>query len=67
MAVVQIKARFNKVQYHGGTMKRAFGIERERGKRARERRKTRANNKGGLLSMRHVVRLENATIKIMKN
>lgn len=66
MAVVQIKARFNKVQYHGGTMKRAFGIERER-ERARERRKTRANNKGGLLSMRHVVRLENATIKIMKN
>lgn len=36
MAVVQIKARFNKVQYHGGTMKRAFGIERERGNRARE-------------------------------
>lgn len=30
VAVVQIKARFNKVQYHGGTMKRAFGIERER-------------------------------------
>lgn len=30
MAVVQIKARFNKVQYHGGTMKRAFGIERKR-------------------------------------
>lgn len=63
MAVVQIKARFNKVQYHGGTMKRAFGIEREGGKRE----KTRANNKGGLLSMRHVVRLKNATIKIMKN
>lgn len=64
MAVVQIKARFNKVQYHGGTMKRAFGIER---KREGKREKTRANNKGGLLSMRHVVRLENATIKIMKN
>lgn len=30
-------------------------------------RKTREHNKGGLLSMRHVVRAKNAELKIMKN